>query len=88
MDGTTHHQFSDLPSSLLPLPTSLALPLSKMAHFEVSCDRQFHVDPVTAQTFFREHVNGIWGMWRPLEASDFHPPRPAAHNVRVFMDPP
>lgn len=73
--------FSDLPSSLLLLPTSLALPLSEMAHFEVSYDRQFHVDPVTAQTFFREHVNGIWGMWRPLEPSDFHPPRPAAHNV-------
>jgi hypothetical protein len=50
------------------------------------CDRQFHVDPVTSQTFFREHVNGLWGMWRPLEQSDFHPPRPATHNVRILTN--
>ena len=86
MDSTTHHQFLALPSSLISLLAFLSSLLSEMAHSELTHDRQFHVDPVTAQTFFREHTHGVWGMWRPLEPSDFHPPRPATHNVGVLMD--
>lgn len=54
-----------------------------MAHSQPPFDRQFHVDPVTSQTFFREHIAGSWGMWRPLAPSDFHPPRPTSHNVGI-----
>lgn len=58
-----------------------------MAHPEPPHERQFHVDPVSSQTFFREFADGFWGMWRPLEPSDFHPPRPASHNVGMRIDP-
>jgi len=58
----------------------------QMAHSEPPFDRQFHVDPATSQTFFWEHIEGTWGMWKPLAPSDFHPPHPASHNIGVFTN--
>ena len=50
-----------------------------MADFESG--RQFFTDPVTAQTFYREPINGVYSPWMPLGPSDYHPPRPETHNV-------
>ncbi|KAF9782300.1 hypothetical protein BJ322DRAFT_1111171 [Thelephora terrestris] len=48
--------------------------------------RQFYVDHFTAQTFYREAENGDW---IPLQPSDYHAPRPDAHNAltRAPNDP-
>lgn len=55
-----------------------------MAAFEST--RRFFVDPITAQTFYREPVNGMYSPWMPLNPSDYHPSRPESHNVRNFVD--
>ena len=46
---------------------------------------QFSVNPVTAQTFFREPMGPDWTDWYPLPPSDYHPLRPFSHNVGGFL---
>jgi len=54
-----------------------------MAAFESG--REFYVEPNTAQTFYREPINGVYSPWTPLQPSDYHPPRPESHSVRKFI---
>ena len=49
--------------------------------------RQFFVDPFTTQTFYREPINGTYSPWTPLNPSDYHPMRPATHDVRKLAGP-
>ena len=55
-----------------------------MAAFESG--RQFHVDRFTSQTFYREPINGVYSPWMPLHASDYHPSRPEAHDVKNHVN--
>ena len=43
--------------------------------------RQFDINPITGQVFYCEPVDGYYSSWTALEPSDYHPPRPASHNV-------
>ena len=54
-----------------------------MASFEYESGRQFETDPISGQIFFREPIEEFYSPWRALEASDYHAPRPASHNVGI-----
>ena len=54
-----------------------------MAAFESG--REFLVDPNTAQTFYRESVDGVYSSWIPLKPSNYHPARLEANNVSELI---
>ena len=63
----------------------------RMASSGIDSGRQFEVDPVSGQLFYREPMGpgGFYTPWSALEPSDYHPPRPASHNVsdhlRIYL---
>ena len=56
-----------------------------MASSGFDSGRQFEIDPVSGQIFYREPIEGFYTSWTPLEPSDYHPPRPAGHNVSGLL---
>ena len=47
----------------------------------IDSGRQFEVDPINGQIFYREPagLGGFYTPWSALEPSDYHPARPANH---------
>ena len=79
---STNLLFSKSPSTRFFQPLLVLSFVTAMATFESGLE--FTTDRFTAQTFYREPVNGLLIPWMPLNPSDYHPPRPESHNVRIF----
>lgn len=59
--------------------------LQQMASFGTDSGRQFEIDPISGQVFYHEPMDSFYTPWTALEPSDYHPPRPASHNVSRLL---
>lgn len=60
-----------------------------MSSFELNSGRQFEVDPITGQMFYRELIDRSYSPWTPAEPLENHRlSQPATCNVSLlFVSP-